>query len=112
MKIPKLEQLEAILEYKEVILAEKYGLKDTSDIPWDISAKEVRKYIDQNGFPERWVYFSERSSDGIYFIKKGLYWTVLYKERGIINYSKKFIRKNKAINYILDKYFLRRIGIK
>ncbi len=110
MNIPKKDQIAAILEVTEWKLAREYGLQEC-DISWNITKKEVQIYIARNGFPKGWVYFSEQTYDGVYVLEVNNEWIVSYKERGIVHYESRFTTKEKAMDFLLDEYYLKRKGI-
>lgn len=111
MNIPKNEQIAAILENKVDELAQQYQFDDPEELSWEISKKELVKYVNQNGFPDGSVFVSEKHSDGVYFIKIGFHWTVFYKERGVICKSEKFLLKKNALVYLLQEYYLPVMGL-
>ena len=108
MKIPGDEQIAAILQAKELQLASKHGIDDVASIPWDVSKADVKKYIAENGFPEGWVHFREKTLDGVYLLPSGSEWRVCYQERGIIHYDERFPNEDDALDYLLDEYYLKR----
>jgi hypothetical protein len=112
-KIPEEEQADAILTGRTWELAVRYfGEGDLERLAacMTVTREDLRRHVDEHGYPEGWWRFEAGTEDGLYTVPSDGEWIVYLQERGKIEreYPGRFRTRDEAVDFVLESIYLKR----
>jgi hypothetical protein len=107
-KIPKREQLAALLGGKTWDLAVRYCNSDHQALlrSLDVTLPELVAWAKEHGIPVGWFRDAPATFDGVYLVSRGERWAVYRQERGEVFDAVELDDRDAALELLLTRYYM------